>query len=83
LSRWACSGLLLKGPSGVGKTLLARTVARHYDIPLVAVNGGELYTAYAGQTESRLRKVFEKAGKLQPSIVFIDEIVRPGMTLHF
>lgn len=67
-------GLLLKGPSGVGKTLLARTVARHYDIPLVAVNGGELYTAYAGQTESRLRKVFEKAGKLQPSIVFIDEI---------
>lgn len=83
LSRWACSGLLLKGPSGVGKTLLARTVARHYDIPLVAVNGGELYTAYAGQTESRLRKVFEKAGKLQPSIVFIDEIVRPGMTLQF
>lgn len=88
-------GLLLKGPSGVGKTLLVRTVSRyesilpfamlaihclivtprHYDIPMVTVNGGELYTAYAGQTESRLRKVFDKAGKIQPSIVFIDEIV--------
>jgi SpoVK/Ycf46/Vps4 family AAA+-type ATPase len=56
---------------------------RHYEVPLVAVNGGELYTAYAGQTESRLRKVFEKASRLQPSIVFIDEIVRLAQSLDY
>ncbi len=68
----------------MGKTLLVRTVARHYRLPMITVNGAELYTAYAGQTEKRLRKVFEKAEQLQPSILFIDEIVSPAINnLHY
>lgn len=67
-------GVLLTGPSGTGKTLLARAVAGETGAHVVSVKGGDLMSKYYGETESRLRSIFEEAVERQPSIVFIDEI---------
>jgi transitional endoplasmic reticulum ATPase len=67
-------GLLLYGPPGTGKTRLARAVANESDAQFFLINGPEIMGSAYGESESRLRSVFEEAAKSAPSIVFIDEI---------
>jgi len=67
-------GVLLHGPPGTGKTLIARAVASETDAYFVAVNGPEVIHKFYGESEARLRGVFEDAARHTPSIVFLDEI---------
>ncbi|MGC6400113.1 CDC48 family AAA ATPase [Sphingomonas sp. FW199] len=67
-------GVLLHGPPGTGKTRLARAVANESDAQFFLINGPEIMGSAYGESESRLRQVFEEAAKASPSIVFIDEI---------
>jgi transitional endoplasmic reticulum ATPase len=67
-------GVLLYGPPGTGKTLLARAVAAESDASFFTINGPEIMGKYYGESEGRLREVFEEAQKSAPSIIFIDEI---------
>jgi transitional endoplasmic reticulum ATPase len=68
------SGVLLHGPPGTGKTMLARALAGESDVNFVAVKGPELIDRYVGESEKAVRKVFERARQAAPSIVFFDEI---------
>ena len=70
----APKGVLLHGPPGCGKTLLARAVAAETDATFLSVSGPEIMHRLYGESEARLRQVFEQAKKSAPSIVFIDEI---------
>ena len=67
-------GLLLYGPPGTGKTRLARAVANESDASFFLINGPEIMGSAYGESEGRLREIFEQAAKSSPSIVFIDEI---------
>lgn len=67
-------GILLYGPPGSGKTLIARAVANETGAFFVIINGPEIMSKLAGESESNLRKVFVEAEKNAPSIIFIDEI---------
>ncbi len=67
-------GVLLHGPPGTGKTLIARAVASEADAQFFHIAGPEIMGRYHGESEQRLRDVFEQAQKQAPSIVFIDEI---------
>ena len=67
-------GVLLHGPPGTGKTRLARAVANESDASFFTINGPEIMGSAYGESERRLREVFEEAAKASPSIVFIDEI---------
>ena len=67
-------GVLLHGPPGTGKTRLARAVANESDAQFFLINGPEIMGSAYGESEGRLRQVFEEAAKNAPSIVFIDEI---------
>lgn len=67
-------GVLLHGPPGTGKTRLARAVANESDATFHLINGPEIMGSAYGESEGRLRQVFEEAAKSAPSIVFIDEI---------
>ena len=67
-------GLLLYGPPGTGKTRLARAVANESDASFFLINGPEIMGSTYGESEGRLREIFEEAAKSAPSIVFIDEI---------
>jgi len=67
-------GVLLYGPPGTGKTLLARAVANESDASFFVINGPEIMGRYYGESEERLREVFEDAERDAPSIIFIDEI---------
>jgi len=67
-------GILLVGPPGTGKTLLAKAVATETDSYFVAINGPEIVSKYYGESEARLREVFDEAKKNSPAIIFIDEI---------
>lgn len=67
-------GVLLYGPPGTGKTLIARTIASETDAHFLLVNGPEIMHKYYGESEARLRHVFEEAKRKAPSIIFIDEI---------
>ena len=67
-------GVLLHGPPGCGKTLLARAVAHESGVRFMAVSGPELITKWHGESEDNLRKVFAEAREKQPCIVFFDEI---------
>jgi len=67
-------GVLLHGPPGTGKTRLARAVANESDAQFFLINGPEIMGSSYGESEGRLREVFEEAAKAAPSIVFIDEI---------
>ena len=67
-------GVLLHGPPGTGKTLLARAVAHETDSYFAVVNGPEIMGKHYGESEERLRQVFEEAEKNAPAIIFIDEL---------
>jgi transitional endoplasmic reticulum ATPase len=67
-------GILLHGPPGCGKTLLAKAVANESDANFIPLNGPEIMSKFYGQSEQRLREIFKDAEKQAPSIIFIDEI---------
>ncbi|XLS93970.1 hypothetical protein HN51_069978 [Arachis hypogaea] len=67
-------GILLYGPPGSGKTLIARAIANETGAFFFCINGPEIMSKLAGESESNLRKAFEEAEKNAPSIIFIDEI---------
>lgn len=70
----APKGVLLHGPPGTGKTLLARAVAGETSAHFVHVSGPEIMGKYYGESEERMRSIFEEAKKNAPSVIFIDEI---------
>ena len=67
-------GVLLHGPPGTGKTRLAKAVANESDASFFTINGPEIMGSAYGESERRLREVFEEAAKAAPSIIFMDEI---------
>jgi len=67
-------GVLLYGFPGSGKTLLARAVANESEVNFLSINGPEIMSKFYGESEQRLREIFEKAKKDSPSIIFIDEL---------
>lgn len=68
------SGILLYGPPGCGKTLLAKVMASESEANMFSINGPEIMNKYYGETEARLRDIFKEAKDGSPSIIFIDEI---------
>ena len=67
-------GVLLHGPPGCGKTLLARAVANESEANFFSINGPEIMSKFYGESEARLREIFQQAQQNAPSIIFIDEI---------
>ncbi|MFC2143512.1 CDC48 family AAA ATPase [Candidatus Aenigmatarchaeota archaeon] len=67
-------GILLHGPPGCGKTLLAKAVANESGTKFYLINGPEIMSKFYGESEENLRKVFDEAEKNAPSIIFVDEI---------
>jgi transitional endoplasmic reticulum ATPase len=67
-------GVLLYGPPGCGKTLLAKAVANETNAHFISISGPEIMSKFYGESEQRLREIFEEAKKNAPSIIFIDEI---------
>lgn len=70
----AHSGILLYGPPGCGKTLIAKVLASEAEANMYSINGPEIMNKYYGETEARLRDIFKEAKDSSPSIIFIDEI---------
>lgn len=80
-------GILLTGPPGCGKTLLARAVAGEAKVPFIAVSASSFIEMFAGLGAKRIRELFDKAAKAAPCIIFVDEIdavgrQRPAASLH-
>ena len=74
LGIFAPKGVLLYGPPGTGKTLLARAVAAESRAHFIPLNGPEIMRKFYGESEAKLREVFEEAARRAPAILFIDEI---------
>ena len=70
----APKGILLYGPPGCGKTLLARAVAHETEAKFFSINGPEIIHKFYGESEAHLRKLFDEAARQAPSIIFLDEI---------
>lgn len=70
----APKGVLLHGPPGCGKTLIARAVAHEAEATFFSINGPEIIHKFYGESEAHLRKLFDEATKQAPSIIFLDEI---------
>ena len=68
------SGILLYGPPGCGKTLIAKVLASESEANFYSINGPEIMNKYYGETEARLRDIFKEAKDNSPSVIFIDEI---------
>jgi len=66
-------GILLYGPSGTGKTLLAKAVANEANANFISVKGPELISKWVGESEKHIRDIFKKANQVSPSIIFFDE----------
>ncbi len=80
-------GVILYGPPGTGKTLLVKAVATESNANLEIINGPEILSKWIGQSEENLREIFQRARRLQPSIILIDELdsiaaTRDEMTEH-
>jgi transitional endoplasmic reticulum ATPase len=67
-------GILLVGPSGTGKTAMARALSGEKQVPLIAIDGPQLYSKWLGESERALREVFKKARRAAPCILFFDTI---------
>ncbi|MEM1956741.1 MAG: CDC48 family AAA ATPase [Archaeoglobaceae archaeon] len=67
-------GVLLYGPPGTGKTLIAKAVANEVNAHFISISGPEIMSKFYGESEQRLREIFEEAKQNAPSIIFIDEI---------
>ena len=67
-------GVLLTGPPRCGKTLITKAVANETEANFITINGPEIMSKFYGESEQRLRQVFEEGEKNAPSIIFIDEI---------
>ncbi|MGA2130533.1 MAG: CDC48 family AAA ATPase [Candidatus Pacearchaeota archaeon] len=67
-------GVLLHGPPGTGKTLLAKAVANESDANFILLNGPEIMSKFYGESEKKIRDIFEEAEKTAPAIIFIDEL---------
>lgn len=67
-------GILLTGPSGTGKTAMARALSGEKQIPLIAIDGPQLYSKWLGESERALREVFKKARRAAPCILFFDTL---------
>ena len=67
-------GVLLHGPPGTGKTLLAKAVANESDANFILLNGSEVMSKFYGESEKKIRDIFEEAEKSAPTIIFIDEL---------
>ncbi|KAI8149913.1 P-loop containing nucleoside triphosphate hydrolase protein [Fennellomyces sp. T-0311] len=67
-------GVLLYGPPGTGKTLIARAVAQETGAHAIVINGPEIISKYYGETEQKLRDIFQAAAESSPAVIFIDEI---------
>ena len=72
----APTGVLLCGPPGTGKTLLARATASAAGVPFIYCSGSDFVEMFIGRGAARIRSLFERAAKVSPCILFIDE-VRP------
>lgn len=70
----APKGVLLYGPPGTGKTLIARAIANEAKLHFIKVDGPEIIHKFYGESEARLREIFEEASQNAPSVIFIDEI---------
>jgi len=70
----APTGVLLHGPPGCGKTLIARNLAKVTGVRFFSISGPEIINKYYGESEARLRKLFDQAQRESPAILFIDEI---------
>lgn len=67
-------GILLYGPPGCSKTMIAKALATESGLNFIAVKGPELFSKYVGDTEKAIREIFRKARLSSPSIIFFDEI---------
>lgn len=67
-------GVLLHGPPGTGKTLIAKAVANETNANFISIAGPEIMSKYYGESEQRLREIFEEANRNTPSLIFIDEM---------
>jgi transitional endoplasmic reticulum ATPase len=67
-------GILFVGPSGTGKTAMARALSGEKQVPLIAIDGPQLYSKWLGESEKALREVFKKARRAAPCILFFDTI---------
>ena len=67
-------GILLYGPPGNGKTMIAKAIANEVKAHFIPISGPELFSKWYGESEENLRKIFQEAEKFQPSIIFFDEI---------
>ena len=68
------NGIILYGPTGTGKTLLARAVAHEVNASFISVKGPEILSRFVGEAEKRLRSIFSRAKQVSPSIIFFDEV---------
>jgi transitional endoplasmic reticulum ATPase len=67
-------GVLLYGPPGTGKTLLARVIANQASANFISVRGPEILSKWVGESEKRIREIFQKATQVSPTVIFLDEI---------
>lgn len=68
------AGILLYGPPGCSKTMIAKALATESGLNFIAIKGPELFSKYVGDTEKAIRDLFKKARLSSPSIIFFDEI---------
>jgi len=76
-------GVLIHGPSGSGKTLLARAISYETEAHFITISGPEIISKFYGQSEEKLRKIFEEAKEMAPSIIYFDriELIAPKIDL--
>ena len=67
-------GILMYGPPGCGKTLLARAVATESEANFISIKGPEVFSKWVGESEKAIREVFRKARMAAPAVIFLDEI---------